>query len=211
MAEHGATDIVRAYSGSAAEYAEFNADRSFAKPLLDTFAATLPPHAAVVDLGCGPGWEAESLTKRGFRAVGLDVTLDFLAFAALSHPARGYLVGDFLHLPFRDQALDGAWACSSLVHVPWAHINAALAEVARVLRAGGVFFASMQAGSSEGALASRTFPDKTFHYAYYEPREWEARLRRAGFEVIAANYHEAAPEHCNPGAHGWIETLARRT
>src|SRR3546814_17129778 len=66
----------------------------------------------------------------------------------------------------------------------------------------------MQAGSVEGALGSRTFPGETFHYAYYEPPEWRMRLTRAGFEVLDANYHESGADHCNPGAHGWIETLA---
>lgn len=211
MAWEDAVAIARAYTGDVPEYARINDDRSFAEPLLDRLVKHLPAGATVADLGCGPGWETEALADRGFRAVGVDVTPDFLAFAAREHPAGGYVAGDFLALPFRSGVLDGAWACSSLVHVPWRDIDAALAEIARVLRPGGAFFASMQAGSVEGPLASRTFPDKTFHYAYYEPDDWRVRLTRAGFEVTWFNTHEEAPEHCNPGAHGWIESLAVRS
>lgn len=203
------TQHAAAYGSAVSEYAKFNHDRSFAEPLLDRLAAVLRPGAVVVDLGCGPGWETEALERRGFRAVGLDVTPEFLAFAVREHPAHGYLVGEFCALPFGDRHFDGAWACSSLVHVPWSHIDKALAEIGRVLRPGGAFFASMQAGSAEGLNASRTFPGKRFHYAYYEPEDWRARLERAGFIVDWLNYHEASPEHCNPGAHGWIESVAR--
>jgi len=198
-----------AYGAKVGEYADFNRDRSFAEPLLDRLGALLRHGATVADLGCGPGWETEALERRGYRVIGLDVTPEFLALAAREHPATGYLVGEFCALPFGDDVLDGAWACSSLVHVPWAHIDEALAEIARVLRPGGAFFASMQAGSTEGLLASRTFPGERFHYAYYAPEDWRARLERAGFVVDWLNYHEAAPEHCNPGAHGWIESVAR--
>jgi ubiquinone/menaquinone biosynthesis C-methylase UbiE len=203
--------IGRAYTGVAPVYAQINDDRSFAEPLLGRLAERLPAGAIVADLGCGPGWETEALTRRGFRAVGVDLTADFLRYAAGAHPAAGYVAGDFLALPFASSMLDGVWACSSLVHVPWRDIDAALAEVARVLRPGGAFFASMQAGRVEGPLASRTFPDKTFHYAYYEPDEWRTRLVRAGFEVGWFNTHDEPPEHCNPGAHGWIESLALRS
>lgn len=198
-----------AYGARVSEYAAFNDDRAFAVPLLDRLGALLHPGAVVVDLGCGPGWETEALQRRGFQAIGLDVTSEFVALAARGHPATGYVVGEFGALPFGDRVLDGAWACSSLVHVPWSGIDQALAEIARVLRPGGVFFASMQAGSTEGLNASRTFPDALFHYAYYEPEEWHARLTGAGFVVDWLNYHDAAPEHCNPGAHGWIESVAR--
>jgi ubiquinone/menaquinone biosynthesis C-methylase UbiE len=196
------------YGADIGQYAAFNRDRSFAEPLLDRLCASLPAGGAVADLGCGPGWETEALERRGFRAIGVDVTLEFVAFALREHPAFGYLVGEFLALPFSDHALDGVWACSSLVHVPWARIDEALAEIARILRAGGTFFASMQAGSTEGLVASLTSPGKRLHYAYYHPKDWRSRLERAGFTVDWLNYHEAS-EHCNPGAHGWIETVAR--
>jgi ubiquinone/menaquinone biosynthesis C-methylase UbiE len=196
------------YGEDVEQYAAVNEDRSFADPLLDRLGSLLSPGAIVADLGCGPGWEAESFERRGFRAIGVDLTPEFLAFASRAHPASGYLAGDFLALPFGGGALDGAWACSSLVHVPWAEIDTALLEVARILRPGGAFLATMQAGSKEGPTASRTFPGKAFHYAYYKPGDWHARLERAGFAIDWLNYHEAAAEHCNPGAHGWIESLA---
>lgn len=165
-----------AYGAKVGEYAAFNRDRGFAEPLLDRLGASLHPGATVADLGCGPGWETEALESRGYRAIGLDVTPQFLVLAAREHPASGYLVGEFGALPFGDGVLDGVWACSSLVHVPWARIDDALAEIARVLRPGGAFFASMQAGSTEGLVASRTFPGERFHYANYEPDDWRVRL-----------------------------------
>jgi SAM-dependent methyltransferase len=197
------------YGADIDQYAAFNKDRSFAEPLLDRLCASLPADAIIADLGCGPGWETEALERRGFRAIGVDVTIEFLSFAVREHPAFGYLVGEFLALPFRDRALDGVWACSSLVHVPRALIDEALAEIARTLRTGGAFLASMQAGSTEELVASLASPGKRLHYAYYHPDDWRSRLERVGFTVDWLNYHEEASVHCSPGAHGWIESVAR--
>lgn len=68
----------------------------------------------------------------------------------------------------------------------------------------------MQAGTTEGAVSSQSIPGMQLHYAYYEPDEWHHRLARAGFVVDDLRFHGNAPEHCNPGAHGWIETVARK-
>ena len=209
-APHTATRIARAYHGHAPEYAAINDDRSFAEPLLDALASHLPRAGIVADLGCGPGWETEALARRGLRAVGVDVTPDFLAFAARAHPAAGYVRGDFLALPFPGGALDGAWACSSLVHLSWARIDAALREIRRVLRPGGAFFASMQAGLIEGELPSATFPGERFHYAYYEPDDGTRACGRRGSSSSRWTTTAAPSRTATPAPTAGFESLAVR-
>lgn len=206
---HTALDTARSYARHIDDYVEVTADRTFAGPLLNALSALLPPAATVVDLGCGPGWETGALEDRGFRAIGLDVTRSFLVQASGAHVASGYVVGDFLALPFADGAVDGTWASSSLVHLPWARIDSALREIARVLRSGGVFFASMQSGTVELLRESDGMPGAMFHYAYYQIEDWQKRLEAAGFEVLSLNQHGAGIDA--PGRHGWIESLAART
>jgi ubiquinone/menaquinone biosynthesis C-methylase UbiE len=203
-------DIGRAYATHVTEYEAANPDRSFAEPMLRWLVEGLTPGARVIDLGCGPGWEVRRLGELGFSALGLDVTVPFLGRARSLDLSWGYLAGDFRALPVRDESCDGAFSSSSYVHVSWADIDDALGEVARILRPGGLFVASVQAGSSEGPVSSRSVPGMLLHYAYYEPDEWRRRLEAAGMVVEELRYHASAPEHCNPGAHGWIETLARR-
>jgi hypothetical protein len=67
----------------------------------------------------------------------------------------------------------------------------------------------MQAGTTEGLVASQSLAGKRLHYAYYQPEDWRARLEIAGFAVDSVDYRVTSSEHCNPGATGWIESLAR--
>jgi ubiquinone/menaquinone biosynthesis C-methylase UbiE len=51
-----------------------------------------------------------------------------------------------LALPFSSGSFDGAWACSTLVHLPHAGTKRAVAEIARVLRPGGALYIGLEEG-----------------------------------------------------------------
>ena len=48
---------------------------------LDRLCAALPPHADVLDLGCGPGRHTAALHQRGLRALGVDTSPAAVALA----------------------------------------------------------------------------------------------------------------------------------
>ncbi|MGI8809316.1 MAG: class I SAM-dependent methyltransferase [Acidimicrobiales bacterium] len=101
----------------------------------------------LLDLGCGGGRHAFEAHKRGAHTVAFDRnagdTKDAAAMLAAMRlageapaDAMGTAVnGDALALPFADRAFDRVIAAEVLEHVP-AH-EAAMAELARVLRPGG--------------------------------------------------------------------------
>ena len=97
----------------------------------------------IVDLSCGPGFAGRRLAAAGQfeRVWGLDWSLPMLARAAADNRgAMRLLRGDVGHLPFKSGSLAGAHAGAAF-HV-WPDPQAAVAEVARVLRPGGAFVAS---------------------------------------------------------------------
>jgi SAM-dependent methyltransferase len=94
-----------------------------------------PEGARVLDVGCGPGGYLEALPS-GVRAVGLDLSPGMASEAAAHAPA---LVGDAASLPFADATFDRVLAPHMLYHCP--DIPAAVAELRRVLRPGGVLIA----------------------------------------------------------------------
>ena len=93
-----------------------------------------PPGCRVLDVGCGPGSYLALLG--GTRAVGVDLSPGMAAEAALHAPA---VVGDAAMLPFADARFDRVLAPHMLYHCP--DIPAAVAELRRVLRPGGVMIA----------------------------------------------------------------------
>ena len=94
--------------------------------------------ALVVDLASGSGPMSRALAQPGRTVVGVDLSPEELALAAERGPGP-WLRADALRLPFRDGAVDVVTSSMGLVVVT--PLGEVLAEVARVLRPGGVLAA----------------------------------------------------------------------
>jgi SAM-dependent methyltransferase len=94
-----------------------------------------PGDGRCLDLGCGTGVPTEAVTELGWSVVGVDISADLLGIAR----GRGLEVveapGDAL--PFEDASFDAG--VSFWTHTDIDEFSAAVAEVARVLRAGSPF------------------------------------------------------------------------
>lgn len=97
--------------------------------------------ARVLDLGCAGGFMAEALAERGAVVTGIDPAAEAIA-AATSHAAEqgyaiAYDIGVGEALPYPDASFDVVVCVDVLEHVN--DLTQVLAEVARVLRPGGLF------------------------------------------------------------------------
>ena len=59
--------------------------RYLMRPILE-LAAAVPPPASVLDVGCGNGYLVGEFQKRGYRAVGIDLSEQGIAIARQAHP-----------------------------------------------------------------------------------------------------------------------------
>ncbi|HKD96809.1 MAG TPA: class I SAM-dependent methyltransferase [Micromonosporaceae bacterium] len=104
-------------------------------------AATAPAGAAVLDVGTGPGVLLVELAKRrpDLRLTGVDLSADMITAAKRNLDKFGdranAQIGDVTDLPFADGSFDLVVSSLSLHH--WDHPEAAVPELARVLRPGG--------------------------------------------------------------------------
>jgi 2-polyprenyl-6-hydroxyphenyl methylase/3-demethylubiquinone-9 3-methyltransferase len=94
----------------------------------------------VLDIGCGAGFLSNAVAEDGHQVTGLDASADSLAVAARHDRTQRvrYHSGDALALPYRDRSFDVVCAMDFLEHVETP--AAVVAEVARVLAPGGLFF-----------------------------------------------------------------------
>ena len=104
-----------------------------------TRLAKWQPGARVADLGCGSGVFTNLLRRRGFDAVGLDLSPKLVALGQAKYPDVTFLEGDVEHLPFPDASLDGILLSGLLHHLP--DPARCVAETFRVLKPGGSFAA----------------------------------------------------------------------
>jgi 2-polyprenyl-6-hydroxyphenyl methylase/3-demethylubiquinone-9 3-methyltransferase len=96
---------------------------------------------AVLDLGCGGGFMAEALARRGARVTGIDPTAATVRVAEAHARSEGlaihYAVASGECLPLGDHGVDCVVCVDVLEHV--ADLDQVLDEVRRVLKPGGVF------------------------------------------------------------------------
>jgi len=100
-----------------------------------------PGDGSILEAGCGWGQFLVALRARGYRAIGMDFARATLAALAAHERALPLVGGDVRRLPFADGAFAGVWSLGVIEHFPAGKARATvIAEMARVLRPGGVLF-----------------------------------------------------------------------
>jgi SAM-dependent methyltransferase len=162
----------------------------------------------VLDFGCGGGRHALEAMRRGAAATALDADRNELGGAAAWMAAmleedkdtagsggQGHaVVGDGQALPFPDGCFDKVIAAEVLEHVP--DDAAVLAELARVLRAGGTMAVTVPRWWPEAvnwALSAEYHNVPGGHVRIYRRRQLRRRLRRAG--LVPGREHHAHALH----------------
>lgn len=133
-------------------YADWEASMDRQGKVLDAMirAGLGTARAAVLDCSCGIGTQAIALARRGHRVTGTDISLAALARAASEARARGVplevAAADMRALPFADGCFDAVVSAdNSLPHLLTAEdVRAALTQMRRVLRVGGLLVVSVR-------------------------------------------------------------------
>jgi SAM-dependent methyltransferase len=159
------------------------------------------PGHRVLDLGCGAGRHAFEAYRRGAHVVAADLDLSELApvngmFAAMRaegqagpEAAAAAVTADATRLPFADGAFDRVIAAEILEHVP--EDSRALAEIARVLRPGGIAAVTVPAWLPERvcwALSREYHEVPGGHVRIFTRAELTGKLTWAGLEVTGGHH-----------------------
>ncbi|GAB2531408.1 ubiquinone/menaquinone biosynthesis methyltransferase [Brachybacterium huguangmaarense] len=99
-------------------------------------ALDLPAGSRVLDLAAGTGTSTAALIDSGLEALACDFSLGMMTEGRRRQDAVPFVGGDAQHLPFADDAFDGAVISFGLRNVQ--DPRRGIAEMARVVRPGGV-------------------------------------------------------------------------
>ena len=107
---------------------------------LERFLPGLGDGARLLDIGCGTGHQMAALRARGFEVTGVDGSAEMLAHARANNPEAELYEADVARLPLPDESFDIVLCVEVLRYLESPEL--AVAEMARVLRPGGVALAT---------------------------------------------------------------------
>jgi ubiquinone/menaquinone biosynthesis C-methylase UbiE len=148
---------------------------------LDELAARLPEGGRVLDLGCGNGAKLARLAGR-FDLVGVDFSEEQLRLGRAKVPEASLLAADFSELDIAANTFDAVTALYSIMHVPRQEHRALFGRIARWLKPGGLFLASLShVGGNDWTgewLGVETF------FSGFDAETNRRLVREVGFELV---------------------------
>ena len=207
--EQANSELRRSYDRVAGEYARQFGDELEKKPfdrkMLDWLAERVGGAGPICDMGCGPGQVARYLRGRGAVACGVDLSPEMVRRARELNPEIDFSVGDMLALT---DVADGAWggvaAFYSIIHVPRPSVVAALGELRRVLRGGGLLLLAFHIGRETLHRDEWWGEEVSLDFIFYETAEMKDYLGAAGFALEEVIERDPYPEVEYPSRRAYI-------
>jgi tellurite methyltransferase len=163
----------------------------------------------LLDLGCGLGRHSCLLAAEGFRVVGMDASSSGLRRSMNSTRAfeeANFLLADMKRLPFADKVFDYVLAWNVIYHGVKEEVAAAVQEIRRVIRDGGLYQATMLSKRHGRYGVGVEIGDGSYvrpgegsdkAYPHYYCGGSDLLALHQGFEVISLRDVDHRPEHAS--------------
>ncbi|MEZ5892042.1 MAG: class I SAM-dependent methyltransferase [Parvularculaceae bacterium] len=155
-----------------------------------------PADLEVLDFGCGCGRVAIPFIAKNGRLSGTDIDASAIEFLKASYPGMDFRTNKYApSLPYADGQFDAVYSISVWTHMNEETGKAWLAEIARILRPGGVFLNSIMSHTSLvyrqlntdehwGDVTTRALRDKGVLFREYDGY----KKNPAAFPGVEASY-----------------------
>lgn len=121
------------------------------------FLNKLEADSAILDFGCGSGRDTKYFLERGYAVEAIDGSVELCKLAS------EYTGIEVKNMYFQDlqevERYDAIWACSSILHLPYAELVEVLQKMVIALKDKGLVYTSFKYGTFEGERNGRYFID----------------------------------------------------
>jgi SAM-dependent methyltransferase len=158
------------------------------------------PPFLILDFGCGPGRDLETLTALGHTAIGLEGATGFVNMARAATGCEVWQQ-DFHRLNLPVERFDGIFANASLFHIPSQELPRVLRQLHASLKPNGVLFSSNPRGENEEGW------NRGRYGAYHNIEAWHDYMSDASFVELEHYYRPTGlPREQQP----WLASVWRR-
>jgi SAM-dependent methyltransferase len=189
----------KSYQATAEEFTRNTADLA---PLesIQKLIDLLPPHAKILDIGCGPGRDAKIFTEKGVSVLGIDFCENLLDIAKAHAPLAEFRLMDIETAAFPPSSFDGVWACCSLLHLPKSTLPAVLKNIHSFIKENGYFYLAVKQGTGEAVEKDSRYGEFEKFWSYYEENEIKELVEAAKFQILeSCIIQRKADYHTHPG------------
>ena len=143
------------------------------------------PGVRVLDLGCGPGYEAKRLHSLGAEVTGVDISAESIRIASSRNPECRFMKMDFFAIDDSVGRFNAVWASGAFIHVPPETMGRVLRSIRNLLLEQGLLAVILRDGS--GSVVSHPVVDgasiERIVYRYTQ-REFTEYCRAAGLAFL---------------------------
>jgi SAM-dependent methyltransferase len=146
---------------------------------------SVPDGAAVLELGCAGGGPTTQALAARFTVTGVDLSARNVELARANAPTATFLHADMTELEIEPASFDAVVAFFSIIHVPREEQPGLLAQIARWLRPGGLFVATLGASSTENGY-EEDWLGAPMYWSHFDAETNRRMVEEAGFVVNSA-------------------------
>jgi SAM-dependent methyltransferase len=173
---------------------------------LERLLSLLPERPDVLELGVGAGVRSSRILAERGALTGVDVSEEQLRRARQRLPGARLMQADVAAVDFAPAAFDAVVSFYVLNNLPQDELGPLLARLARWLRPGGLFLASLPARENPGWTGD--FLGVEMFFAGHAPERNEELVREAGLELVDSQLETIVEPEYGEGTWHWV--LARR-
>ena len=152
------TPTLNYYNENAEEFTASTINVDFTS-VQDKFLSKLSSNSSILDFGCGAGRDTKYFLEKGYIVDAIDGSEELCKLAS------EYTGIEVKHMLFQElsdiEKYDGIWACSSILHLPYAELVDVMKKMRLALKDTGIIYTSFKYGSFEGVRNGRYFIDMT--------------------------------------------------